>query len=205
MTPPSSLYLASRSPRRAELLRQLGIEFAEFRLREADGRERDVDETPRPGETAADYVMRIARTKALVAWHRRGQRNLPPRPMLAADTEVILDGTVFGKPSDDADAQRMLAALSGRTHEVVTAVYLKWEQLIEGVVSTSTVTFRRLDDAEIARYCATGEPRDKAGAYAIQGRAAVFVERLEGSYSGVMGLPLFETAALLTRIGFPVL
>ena len=119
---PTSIYLASKSPRRHELLRQIGVEFAELRLREAPGRERDVVEGPRPGETARDYVTRIARTKALVAWHRMGQRSLPPRPVLAADTEVVLDGTIFGKPADAADAARMLAALSGRTHDVMTAL-----------------------------------------------------------------------------------
>lgn len=205
MTVPSGIYLASRSPRRCDLLRQLGVAFTELRLREAPGRERDVVEGPRPGESAHDYVTRIARTKALVGWHRMGQRQLAPLPVLAADTEVVLDGAIFGKPTDAVDAARMLAALSGRTHEVKTALYLKWEQTIEGAVSTSRVTFRTLDAAEIERYCATGEPLDKAGAYAIQGRAAAFVARLDGSYSGVVGLPLFEAARILTRIGVAVL
>lgn len=202
---PTSIYLASKSPRRHELLRQIGVEFAELRLREAPGRERDVVEGPRAGETARDYVTRIARTKALVAWHRMGQRSLPLRPVLAADTEVVLDGTIFGKPADAADAARMLAALSGRTHDVMTALCLKWEHAIEGTVSTSRVTFRTLAPAEIERYCASGEPLDKAGAYAIQGRGAAFIAHLEGSYSGVMGLPLFETADVLARIGLAVL
>jgi septum formation protein len=204
-TLPTSIYLASKSPRRAELLRQLGVEFTELRLREAPGRERDVVEGPRDGETARDYVTRIARTKALVAWHRMGQRQLPPLPVLAADTEVILDGTIFGKPVDAVEATRMLTALSGRTHEVITALYVKWDHVIEGAMSTSRVTFRALDAGEIERYCATGEPLDKAGAYAIQGRAAGFISHLEGSYSGVVGLPLFETAGILARIGFAVL
>jgi septum formation protein len=203
--PPNAIYLASKSPRRAELLRQLGIEFTELRLREAPGRERDVVEGPRSGESARDYVTRIARTKALVAWHRMGQRSLPPLPVLAADTEVVLDGAVFGKPADAADAARMLAALSGRTHEVMTALFLKWDHAIEGTVSTSRVTFRPLSAAEIERYCASGEPLDKAGAYAIQGRGAAFVAHLEGSYSGVMGLPLFEATEVLARIGLSVL
>jgi septum formation protein len=205
MTPPSSIYLASKSPRRSDLLRQLGVEFTELRLREADGRERDVVEGPRPGEPARDYVTRIARTKALVAWHRMGQRQLPPLPVLAADTEVILDGAIFGKPVDHADATRMLTALSGRTHEVITALTLKWDHVIEAAVSTSRVTFRTLDGTDIERYCATDEPLDKAGAYAIQGRAAGFISNLDGSYSGVVGLPLFETAQILTRIGYAVL
>jgi septum formation protein len=134
-----------------------------------------------------------------------GQRQLPPLPVLAADTEVVVDGVIFGKPVDAADAARMLTALSGRTHEVITALYLKWEQRIEGALSSSRVSFRPLDPALIERYCATGEPLDKAGAYAIQGRAAGFVSKLEGSYSGVVGLPLFETAEILTRVGFAVL
>jgi septum formation protein len=205
MTIPTSLYLASKSPRRCDLLRQLGVSFTELRLREASGRESDVVEGPRPGEPALGYVTRIARTKALVAWHRMGQRQLPPLPVLAADTEVILDGAIFGKPVDAADAARMLTALSGRTHEVITAMYLKWDHVIEGAMSTSRVTFRALDAGEIERYCATGEPLDKAGAYAIQGRAAGFISSLEGSYSGVVGLPLFETAGILARIGFAVL
>jgi septum formation protein len=200
-----NLYLASRSPRRHELLRQLGVAFAEFRLREAAGRERDVDETPRDGEPARDYVQRLARTKAAVAWHRMGQRRMPPLPMLGADTEVALDGAIFGKPVDAADAIRMLTLLSGRTHEVLSAVAARFEGGTELVLSTSLVTFRALARDEIERYVATGEPFDKAGAYAIQGRAAGFVARLEGSYSGVMGLPLFETAALLARIGVVVL
>jgi septum formation protein len=204
-TAPQAIYLASKSPRRAELLRQLGVEFTELRLREAPGRERDVVEGPRPGEVARDYVTRIARTKALVAWHRMVQRSLPPLPVLAADTEVVLDGAIYGKPADAADAARMLTELSGRTHEVMTALFVKWEQVVHGVVSTSRVTFRALDKAEIERYCASAEPLDKAGAYAIQGRGAAFVERLEGSYSGVVGLPLFETAAALARIGVSVL
>jgi septum formation protein len=205
MTIPSSIYLASKSPRRSDLLRQLGVEFTELRLREADGRERDVVEGPRPHEAARDYVIRIARTKALVAWHRMGQRQLPPLPVLAADTEVILDGAIFGKPVDRADATRMLEALSGRTHEVITALYLKWDHVIEGAVSTSRVTFRTLSATDIERYCATDEPLDKAGAYAIQGRAAGFISHLDGSYSGVVGLPLFETAQILTRVGHAVL
>lgn len=202
---PCSIYLASRSPRRHELLRQIGIEFVELRLREAAGRERDVVEGPRPGESPREYVARIARTKALVAWHRMGQRSLPPLPVLGADTEVVLDDTVFGKPADHHDAARMLRALSGRTHQVLSAICLKSEHAIEGALSVSEVTFRNLDDGEIERYCATGEPLDKAGAYAIQGRGACFVTRLAGSYSGVMGLPLAETAEVLARIGFPVL
>jgi septum formation protein len=203
--PAPSIYLASKSPRRHELLRQLGVDFIPLLLRNGIGRRRDVAETPRADEPAPEYVKRIARTKASVGWHRMQQRSLPLRPVLGADTEVVLDGAIFGKPADAADAARMLSLLSGRTHEVLTAVALRWERKIVLVLSTSTVTVRALAADEIERYVATGEPFDKAGAYAVQGRGAAFIGRIEGSYSGVMGLPLFETAEALARIGFPVL
>lgn len=201
----SSIYLASQSPRRQELLRQLGVEFDLLLLREAAGRPRDVEEVARDGEPALHYVERIARTKAVVGGNAMLRRGLPPRPVLAADTEVVLDGEIFGKPRDAHDATRMLARLAGRTHQVSTAVALFWEDEEAAEVVTSTVTFRPLAREEIERYVAIGESADKAGAYAIQGRAAAFIARIEGSYSGVMGLPLCETAALLARIGFPVL
>ena len=199
------VYLASKSARREELLRQLGIEFTTLRVREAPGREPDVEEGARDAEPALHYVERIARTKATVGWQRMLQRGLPPRPVLGADTEVVLDGVIFGKPKDAADAVRMLTALSNRSHQVLTAVAFCWEQQMVADISTSIVTFRELKRDEIERYIATGEPFDKAGAYAVQGRAASFVSRIEGSYSGVMGLPLYETAAALAGIGFPVL
>jgi septum formation protein len=201
----SSIYLASQSPRRQELLRQLGVEFDPLLLREAAGRPRDVEEVARDGEPALHYVERIARTKAVVGGNAMLRRGLSPRPVLAADTEVVLDGEIFGKPRDAHDATRMLARLAGRTHQVSTAVALFWEDEETAEVVTSTVTFRPLAREEIERYVAIGESADKAGAYAIQGRAAAFIARIEGSYSGVMGLPLCETASLLARIGFPVL
>ena len=200
-----SVYLASKSSRRQELLRQLGVDFTELLLREAAGREPDIVEAPREGEDALEYVKRITRLKASVAWHRMTRRSLTPKPVLAADTEVVLEGKVLGKPKDASDAIKMLAALSGRTHEVVTAVAVRWEAQLAQTVSSSRVTFRVLQKDEIERYIATGEPFDKAGAYAIQGRAAAFIRHLEGSYSGVMGLPLFETAEILTKIGYQVL
>ncbi len=199
------IYLASRSPRRQDLLLQLGVDFIALSLREAPGRDSDVHETPRAGEPAADYVKRIARTKASVGWHRMQQRGLAPMPVLGADTEVVLDGAIFGKPADTADALRMLSLLSGRTHEVLTAIGLRWERQIVLAVSVSAVTMRELAPDEVERYVASGEPVDKAGGYAVQGRAAAFIRRIEGSYSGVMGLPLFETAEALAHIGFPVL
>jgi septum formation protein len=133
------------------------------------------------------------------------QRGLSPRPVLGADTEVVLDDRIFGKPKDDADAVRMLTSLSGRTHEVLTAVAICWEGSTVAEISTSSVTFRALGRDEIDRYVDTKEPFDKAGGYAIQGRAATFVQRIEGSHSGIMGLPLYETATALAGIGFPVL
>jgi septum formation protein len=199
------IYLASKSPRRCELLRQLGIPFEELHLRESAGRPRDVVEEAEDGEPPAHYVERLARTKASVAWKRMEQRKLAPHPVLGADTEVVLAGAVFGKPGGAADAQAMLARLSGRTHEVYTGVAVRIEEEVLFAMSMSRVTFRTLTTDEIARYVASGEALDKAGAYAVQGKAAAFIARLEGSYSGVMGLPLYETAGLLAKAGIPVL
>jgi septum formation protein len=205
LTEHPSVYLASRSPRRQELLRQLGVEYEELLLREAPGRRRDISEAPHKDEPAQEYVKRIARLKASLGWRRMGRRGLPPKPVLGADTEVVLDGMVLGKPADAAAALTMLAAMSGRTHEVVTAVAIRWQTQLAEAQSTSRVSFRAITQDEIERYVGTGEPFDKAGGYAIQGRAAAFVQHLDGSYSAVMGLPLFETAELLARLGFPVL
>jgi len=205
LTERPSVYLASKSPRRQELLRQLGVEFEELLLREAPGRRRDIVEEPRKDEPPLEYVKRIARTKASLGWHRMQRRELPPRPVLGADTEVVLDGAAVGKPADAEAAVAMLVALSGRTHEVITAVAVRWQTQLALAVSTSQVTFRVLSKDEVERYVAIGESLDKAGGYGIQGKAAAFVQHLEGSYSGVMGLPLFETAELLARLGFPVL
>ena len=199
-----TIWLASRSPRRQELLAQIGVEFDVLRLREASGRTPDVLEVAHDGEPALHYVERIARTKANVGWQSMVARGLEPRPVLGADTEVILDGEVFGKPADERAAKAMLARLSGRTHEVVTAVALRWQDDTHFAMSTSKVTLAPLTKSAIAVYVASGEPFDKAGGYGIQGRAAAFVTRLDGSYSGVMGLPLAETAALLAKAGFPV-
>jgi septum formation protein len=199
------VYLASRSPRRQELLRQIGVTFDELRLRVAPGRHRDVVEEAKDGEPPLHYVERIARTKASTGWKRMEERMLPPRPVLGADTEVVLDGAIFGKPGDIDSARAMIARLAGREHEVMTAVALRWQEQVEVALSVSIVTMRKLSSGEIERYIATGEPFDKAGGYAVQGRAAAFITRIEGSYSGVMGLPLAETADLLARIGRSVL
>lgn len=200
-----AVYLASKSPRRQELLRQLGVDFEELRLRGAPGRKRDVVEEALDGEPALHYVERIARTKATVGWKRMEERMLAPRPVLGADTEVVLGDAIFGKPTDVDAARQMIARLAGRRHEVITAVALRFEDQVEVALCVSYVTMRKLSAGEIERYVATGEPFDKAGGYAIQGLAAAFITHLEGSYSGVMGLPLAETAGLLARIGRPVL
>jgi septum formation protein len=185
------LRLASVSPRRRELLAQIGVPHVVTGAH--------IDESALPDEPPRAYVQRMARTKAQTVWERD-----PSLPVLAADTTVVLDGVIFGKPHDRDDALRMLATLSGRTHEVLTAVALATASGVTLRLSESRVTFRELTPAECSVYWATGEPRDKAGAYAVQGFAAVFIEALAGSYSGVMGLPLFETAQLLEAADVPL-
>jgi septum formation protein len=184
---PPILCLASVSPRRRELLSQIGVPHIVAGA--------DIDEAVLPGEAPRDYVTRLARQKALAV--QRGQA----LPVLAADTTVVLDGRVFGKPRDREDAIGILSALSGRTHEVLTAVALCSANAVTQRLSASLVRFRTISRDECAAYWETGEPRDKAGGYAIQGLGAVFVESLNGSYSGVMGLPLFETGEMLRAAG----
>lgn len=196
-----TLYLASQSPRRMALLRQIGVTPILLPLRATPPRV-EVDETPLPGEAAVDYVRRLALVKVLAGQRAMIGRRLTPRPILAADTTVTLDGVLFGKPADDAEAAAMLRAYSGRTHQVMTGVGLAFGERVETRVSTSEVRFRVLDEADIRAYVATGEAWGKAGAYGIQGHAAIFIEHIAGSYSGVMGLPLFETAELLRATGF---
>lgn len=198
------IHLASRSPRRRELLRQIGVHFDSIVFREPPRHDPEVDETPHPDEAPAAYVERLARAKAGHGWAIVDWRKLPLQPVLAADTTLDLDGQIVGKPRDTDDAQGILRRLSGQTHRVLTAVALAFDGRVESMLSVSEVRFRALDDIEIWRYVASGEPMDKAGAYAIQGHAACFVEHLTGSHSGVMGLPLFETAALLKRFGHPL-
>jgi septum formation protein len=206
------VYLASGSPRRRELLQQIGISFRVIAA--------PVDEAALLGEAPTAYVARLAAAKADAGWKggpgamgRSGTAGGPgatgdfgiagsvPIPVLAADTAVILDGKILGKPKDREDAENMLRQLSGRTHEVLTAIALHTADGLHSRISRSEVTFRRIAAAEAQAYWETGEPCDKAGAYAIQGRAAIFVADLRGSYSGVMGLPLFETAELLGQAG----
>ena len=211
MTSPPSLlqaagtriYLASRSPRRRELLRQIGVQYEILSLREGPERAADVDETPLAGEQPLDYVMRVAVAKADAGWQRLVERRVPKMtvlPVLAADTTVTLEGAILGKPADAADARRMLAMLSGCEHRVLTAVAVRFGHRLETALSDTSVRFATLGQLDIDAYVATGEPMDKAGGYAIQGRAAAFVQDLRGSYSGVMGLPLHETALLLARV-----
>ncbi len=187
------VYLASASPRRSQLLEQLGVPF--------EACPADIDEDVRRGEDPADYVLRLAGAKAEAACAL-----LPAAaeaPVLAADTAVVIDGEVLGKPGGEAEALAMLERLSGRKHAVYTGVALRAGRALEHALAASEVTFRATTQAERRAYCATGEPYDKAGGYGIQGYGAAFVAHISGSYSAVMGLPLFETASLLERIGLP--
>ena len=199
------IYLASRSPRRRELLAQIGVRFEPLLFREGARQDIDTDEAVHPGEQPDDYVRRVTALKVEAAWQRVVmRRGLQKKPVLAADTTVELSGEILGKPADRADAARMLKLLSGTRHRVLTAVAVAFEARRELAVSESLVTFAALDEAQIAAYVQSGEPFDKAGAYGIQGRAGAFVSRLEGSYTGVMGLPLHETAELLRKFGIVV-
>ena len=195
------IFLASKSPRRRDLLRQIGVEFELLPLRDQVSRTADVTEDLMPDETAETYVARVSREKAdaglqIVRWRR-----LPSRPVLAADTTVVLDHIIFGKPTDHEEAVKMLTLLSGRTHQVLTSVTVRLDDESWQLTQTSEVTFATLSAETISAYCATTEPYDKAGAYGIQGHAAAFIERINGSYTGIMGLPLFETAQLLKQAG----
>jgi septum formation protein len=187
------LYLASASPRRQELLHQVGLAH--------EALPSNLVEQRQPGESPTDYVQRVAADKARTVARLATARGLPAHPVLGADTEVVVDNDVLGKPRDRTHAAGMLRRLAGRTHTVLTAICLATVAGEYGALSESRVTFAALSDDAIARYLETGEADDKAGAYAIQGRAAGFIARLEGSYSGVMGLPLYELFATLKRAG----
>ena len=188
---PVTLFLASASPRRREILGQLGIAHQVL--------PQDVDESHIPGETPAEYVCRLARAKAQAALNTLGDHS--QSACLGSDTTVVCEGNIFEKPRDRDDARRMLSALSGRTHQVLTAVALATANNVQVKVSESRVTFRELTDAEIDNYWQTGEPADKAGAYGVQGLGAMFIQDINGSYSGIMGLPIMETVALLSATG----
>jgi len=195
------IYLASKSPRRRELLRQIGVEFELLTLRNDSARGPDVTELVYPGEAALDYVARVANEKAAFAWKMIQQRRLPKRPVLAADTTVTIDGEILGKPGSPAEAAEMLERLSGRTHQVLTSIAVHHTNMARQVTQVSQVRFATLSAASIKAYCSTPEPYDKAGGYGIQGMAALFVEHIDGSHSGIMGLPLYETAELLREAG----
>lgn len=196
------IYLASKSPRRRQLLEQLGVRYA--LLLPDDDEDAEALEVELAHEAPADYVQRVTQLKLDAALNRLVRRGLPGAPVLCSDTTVALGGTIFGKPADETDAVHMLSALSGQTHRVLTAVAVGSLQQRDHFFSESHVTFARLTNSEVQAYVASGEPLDKAGAYAVQGRAAAFIAHMSGSYSGIMGLPLFETAQLLRRFGFKI-
>ena len=198
------LYLASRSPRRRELLTQIGIQFDTIVFRGHPREDKELDETPLPGEVAVDYVERVARAKAAHSWNIVGWRKQVAQPVLTADTALEFEGAIIGKPLNAEDALTILRRLSGKTHRVLTAVAVAFDGRVESRLSVSEVRFGTLDDGELRRYVASGEPMDKAGAYGIQGRAGLFVEQLVGSSSGVMGLPLYETGELLRLFDYPL-
>lgn len=193
------IYLASKSPRRRELLRQIGVDFELLMLRTDGPRGPDVPEDARPGEDPLMYVARVSNAKADFAWRIVQDRRMKPRPVLTADTTVTIDGEILGKPANQAEAEAMLARLSGRTHQVLTSVAVRFQEIHEQITQVSDVRFAKLSADAIRTYCLTPEPYDKAGGYGVQGMAALFIEHIEGSHSGIMGLPLFETAQLLRR------
>ncbi len=204
---PAFIYLASQSPRRSQLLDQLGIRHEILVPDAAEAEEAEALEALLPGESPSAYVQRVTGLKLDAAVQRRIHRKLPEAPILCADTTVARGRVIYGKPADAPDAARLLSELSGQTHRVLTAVALQVPFGSAGRVaalSVSRVTFAELSPAQIAAYVATGEPMGKAGAYGVQGRAAAHIQRISGSYSGIMGLPLFETAQLLRAAGFAV-
>jgi septum formation protein len=201
----NKIYLASKSPRRRELLRQIGVEFELLLLRDQGPRGPDVSEDVLPNEKADDYVVRVTSEKAAQAWKIMIARRLPPRPVLAADTTVVVDTRILGKPANQEEAMEMLRALSGRTHRVITSVALHRDGESFQLTQASEVTLSTLTEDMMRAYCATSEPYDKAGGYGIQGIAAMFVKHIAGSYTGIMGLPLHETAQLLNQAGIPTL
>lgn len=192
-----TIYLASRSPRRAEILQNLGLVFTVLPS--------DIDESVLASESPEDYVLRLAQAKALKCVQDIAAQQLSPLPVLAADTTVTIDGLILGKPNTDDEAFEMLTRMSGSWHEVLTGVAVGTSEGIAVALSTTRVQMEELNDATITAYIATGEPKDKAGAYGIQGVASTFIKHIEGSYSGVMGLPVFEAAQLLAKVGVRVL
>ncbi|MGJ7508721.1 Maf family protein [Variovorax sp. GT1P44] len=194
------IYLASQSPRRAQLLGQLGVRHE--LLLAAPDEDAEALEAVLQGEAPTAYVQRVTGLKLDAAVARHGRLGLPAAPILCADTTVALGREILGKPEDERDAERMLDMLSGRTHRVMTAIALQDGGKRLAALNVSHVRFAEVDKPRIADYVASGEPLGKAGAYAIQGRAAAFIEHISGSHSGIMGLPMFETAQLLRQAGF---
>ena len=197
------IYLASRSPRRRELLAQVGIPFDVLLFRSGQREDAEIDESVLPGESPDDYVVRVARAKAVFGQQVITLRRLLPRLVLSADTTVDVGGDIVGKPRDEEAARAVLRRLSGATHRVLTAVAVAEGSFVRHVLNVSDVRFRSLDEPEIRRYVSSGEPMDKAGAYGIQGRAGAFVEEIRGSHSGIVGLPLCDTVMLLRQAGYP--
>jgi septum formation protein len=189
-----SIYLASRSPRRAEILQQMAVQFTVLPA--------DIDESVQLHESPSQYVMRLATEKAQACLANIHSQHQPIKPVLASDTTVCVGSEILGKPESADDAYRMLKLMSGAWHEVHTAVALAHQGQIDTIISTTRVAMTHLSDAQIHAYIATKEPFDKAGAYGIQGYASIWIKRIEGSYSGVMGLPLYETAQLLKAVGY---
>ena len=199
------LYLASRSPRRRELLTQMGVAFDTVIFRSGLRTDPQVDEALHAGETAPAYVERVARAKAGHGIDLLLERRLPLRPVLAADTTLELAGEIIGKPVDEADALAILRRLSGRTHAVLTGVAVAYEGCTEYVQSISEVRFRPIEDDELRRYVHSGEPMDKAGAYGVQGQGALLVERIDGDFFNVMGLPVLLLSRMLADFGITLL
>lgn len=197
----NKIYLASKSPRRRELLTQVGIAYELLLLRDAPPRGPDVTEIVLPGELPHDYVSRVTREKAEMAWKVMHMRQLPVRPVLAADTTVVIDQQILGKPANREEAIAMLTLLAGKNHEVLTSIAVQNEHGHIALTQVSTVSFAALTEQQIQAYCDTPEPYDKAGGYGIQGAAARFISHINGSYSGIMGLPLFETCQVLRQSG----
>ena len=199
---PDFIYLASQSPRRRQLLEQMGVRH-ELLLPDAD-EDAEALEVVKPGEAPAAYVQRVTQLKLDAALARLKRRGLPAAPVLCSDTTVALGRVIYGKPADAADARRMLGELSGTTHRVLTAVAVGSARRRVQALSDSRVTFAAMSRPQIAAYVASGEPMGKAGAYAVQGRAAAYITHISGSYSGIMGLPMHETAELLRAYGFKI-
>ncbi len=198
---PHIIYLASKSPRRRELLKQIGVQYELLMIRDQPPARLDIDEAALPGELPRAYVERIVKVKADAASRIMRSRRLPVRPILTADTTVAVGEEILGKPASSNEARGMLDKLSGQTHQVLTGVAVSFDFDTHFLLSTSYVTFATLSEAEMRRYVDSGEWKDKAGGYAIQGLAAKFASKLSGSYSGVMGLPLHETTQLLRKAG----